>query len=382
MKQPTPVQVGIIPAAIAGRDCIGVAETGSGKTAAFVLPILHHLCKDPYGVYALIMSPTRELALQLDQQVEALGRSCNIRHLLVVGGLDQFAQATELRKRPHVVVATPGRLAEILNTSAELQQGFKRTAVLVLDEADRVLEKCFEQPLRVIIKTMSERRQTLLFTATMTPPLEALQKNILKDPCIVKLLSGLTTASNLKEQYILVPAKVKEVFLMHILGQLEDFQVRSAIIFCARKHSCELLGGLLHQLECKAVTLHGDKKQKARLASLHQFKSGTAPLLVATDLASRGLDIPTVDLVVNFDLPVSAEDYIHRVGRTARAGRGGWSLTLVTQYDIDLVYEIEAVIGHKLEPFEVDEDAATKDITRIFAAKRAAMLAFEAQKAR
>ncbi|KAG1669053.1 hypothetical protein FOA52_003971 [Chlamydomonas sp. UWO 241] len=226
----------------------------------------------------------------------------------------------------------------------------------------------------------STGRQTLLFSATMTKSLIKLQA-----------YEGLKTAENLKEQYLFVPSKVKEVYLAHVLEQLAEHKVkevylahvleklaehkvRSAIIFTSTCKGCHLLSLILEQLGLKCAALHSGRPQKARLAALSQFKSETVPLLLATDVASRGLDIPSVDLVINYDLPQMARDYVHRVGRTARAGRSGWSLSFVTQHDVELVHRIEEHIGHKLGEFTADEQTVLKGITKVYSAKRAAML--------
>lgn len=185
---------------------------------------------------------------------------------------------------------------------------------------------------------------------------------------------GLKTVDTLKQQYVFVPAKVKAVYLAYLLGQLDELKIRSAMIFTATCRGCHMLNLLLHQLKIPAVALHADLPQKRRLSALERFKSGIVSVLVATDVASRGLDIPIVDLVINYDLPVMARNYVHRVGRTARAGRGGWALSLVTQYDIELVHKIEALIGRQLEIYEMNEDKVLKLVTRVYTAKKAALL--------
>lgn len=371
---PTHVQRGCIPAILSGRDVIGVAHTGSGKTAAFALPILQRLSNDPYGIFALVLTPTRELAFQLADQFRALGSGTSFSHAVVIGGLDMQSQSKELSRRPHVVIATPGRLHGILRIDAEIAKGFSRTAFLVLDEADRLLEPSFEEDLASILSILPSKRQTLLFTASMTKSLVTLQQALLKDAFYFKAYEGLETAQGLKEEFLLVPAKVKEVYLTHILGSIKEHSVRSIIVFVSTCKGCALLAALLEELEISATALHSHLPQRWRLAALDKFRAGVVPILLATDVASRGLDIPTVDLVINFDLPNLARDYLHRVGRTARAGRRGWSLSFISQYDIDLVHNIEDLIGHKLEKFEVDEAEALKGITRVYAARRAATL--------
>jgi ATP-dependent RNA helicase DDX49/DBP8 len=375
MKAPTPVQQGCIPAILNGHDVIGVAHTGSGKTAAFALPILQRLSRDPYGVFALVLTPTRELAFQIADQFRALGAGTNVRDCVIVGGLDPQPQAKELARRPHVVIATPGRLRQLLEEDADLARGFARAAFLVLDEADRLLEPSFEPELAVVLQRLPAKRQTLLFSATMTRSLVELQTSLLPNAYHFQAYTGLqTTGSNLKEQFLLVPAKVKEVYLAHLLESLEERSVRSAIVFVGTCRGCALLAALLEELGLPATALHSHLPQRRRMASLNRFKGGAVPVLLATDVASRGLDIPTVDLVINFDLPTLARDYVHRVGRTARAGRRGWSLSFVSQHDVELVQRIEALTGSTMDKYELEEGEVLKGITKVYAARRVATM--------
>ena len=375
MTTPTRVQSGCIPAILEGRDVIGVAHTGSGKTAAFALPILQKLSKDPYGIFALVLTPTRELAFQIADQFRALGAGSSLRQSVVVGGLDAQSQAKELSRRPHVVVATPGRLRQLLEEDSSFARGFARCSFLVLDEADRLLEPSFEPDLKVVLQALPPGRQTLLFSATMTKSLVELQSSLLPNAFYFRAYEGLQTAgSHLKEQYLLVPAKVKEVYLVHVLNSLNEHGVRSAIVFSSTCRGCAMLDALLQELEIAATALHSGLPQKRRLASLDRFRGGVVQILLATDVAARGLDIPTVDLVINFDLPLLARDYVHRVGRTARANRPGWSLSFVSQYDVELVHRIEALTGKEMTAFDVDESEALRGITKVYAARRAAVM--------
>lgn len=378
MVTPTAVQSGCIPAVLSGRDVVGVAETGSGKTAAFALPILQRLARDPYGVFALVLTPTRELAFQLEDQFKALGAGMSLKTLVVVGGLDMQAQSKQLARRPHIVIATPGRLSQLFELDDTLGKGFSRAAFLVLDEADRVLEPSFEAELTNILTYLPPKRQTLLFSATMTRALVTLRTQLLKDAYYFETHEeGLRTAGpNLKEEYLLVPAKVKEVYLFFLLQNLEEYKVRSAIIFSSTCRNCAVLAALLTELSIPCTALHSGLHQRRRMASLDRFRNGAVPILLATDVASRGLDIPTVDLVINFDLPLLARDYVHRVGRTARAGRRGWSLSFVSQYDVELVNTIEDLTGKKMETCskELEEAQVLKNMTQVYAARRKALL--------
>ncbi|CAD7698085.1 unnamed protein product [Ostreobium quekettii] len=374
MARPTEIQGGCIPAVLAGRDVIGVAQTGSGKTAAFALPVLQRLARDPFGVFALVLTPTRELAFQLAEQFKALGAGMSVRTSVVVGRMDVRTQLRELTSRPHVVVATPGRLKDLLESDPSLSVVFRNSRFLVLDEADRLLDPCFEAHLRDVLAVLPTDRQTLLFSATMSTALIRLQKAALKDAYIYEAYEGLKTVDSLKQQYVFVPAKVKDVYLTHLLTQLEDLKVRSAMIFVATCRGCHGLGLLLRQLGIPVACLHAEMAQRARLGALERFRCGRVAILVATDVASRGLDIPTVDLVVNYDLPQMARNYVHRVGRTARAGRGGWAVSLVTQYDVELVHRIEGLIEKRLTEYAMPEDSVLKLITRVYTAKKAALL--------
>ncbi|KAF7140909.1 hypothetical protein RHSIM_Rhsim06G0242600 [Rhododendron simsii] len=374
MKKPTPVQLRCIPRILAGDDVLGLAQTGSGKTAAFALPILHHLAMDPYGVFALVVTPTRELAYQLAEQFRALGSCLNLRCAVVVGGMDIINQAQTLMSRPHVVIATPGRIKVLIEQTPDISAVFSKTKFLVLDEADRVLDVGFEEELRVVFQCLPKNRQTLLFSATMTSDLQMLLELSANKAYFYEAYEGLKTVESLKQQYVLVPKKVKDVYLVHILSKMEDMGIRSAIIFVPTGWICHSLSLLLEELDLKAAALHSLKTQSLRLAALHRFKSGQIPVLLATDVASRGLDIPTVDLVINYDIPRNPTDYVHRVGRTARAGRGGLAVSFVTPKEVNLFLEIEAVVGKKMDKFECKENEVLDDITKVYKARRVAAM--------
>ncbi|XP_055808536.1 DEAD-box ATP-dependent RNA helicase 36 [Solanum dulcamara] len=374
MKKPTPVQHHCIPRILSGQDVLGLAQTGSGKTAAFALPILHRLAEDPYGVSCLVVTPTRELAFQLAEQFRALGSCLNLRCAVIVGGMDMINQTKTLMQRPHVVIATPGRIKVLIEQNPDIPPIFSRTKFLVLDEADRVLDVGFEGELRAIFQCLPKSRQTLLFSATMTSNLQTLLELSANKAYFYEAYEGFKTVESLKQQYIFIPKNVKDVYLQYILSKIKDIGVRSAIIFVSTCRSCQLLGLLLEELEIDAAALHSYKSQSLRLSALHKFKSGQVPILVATDVASRGLDIPTVDLVVNYDIPRYPQDYVHRVGRTARAGRGGLAVSFVTQNDVDLIHEIEAVLGKQLEKFDCKENEVLDDISKVYKAKRVASM--------
>jgi len=377
------VQHACIPVVLSGRDVIGLAQTGSGKTAAFALPTLQRLAADPYGVYALVLTPTRELALQIGEQFAALAAGFALRCTVCIGGEDFGRQAAELARRPHIVVATPGRLREQLWAHEAACEALRRAAVLVLDEADRLLEPSFEAELAAVLAVLPQRRQTLLFSATLTPAVAQLQR--VGGAGAFRFAVGgeegaaagaLRLPASLRQQLLLVPAKVKEVYLAHLLQpeRLEAARTRSVLLFAPTVRSCQLLADTLAELGLRPAVLHSAMAQKQRAAALTRFRGGGASLLVATDVASRGLDIPSVDLVLNFDVPSAAEDYVHRCGRTARAGRSGLAITLVTQYDVSRVEALEAAIGVTLEPLTLDEAEVLKGMTRVMVARRTASL--------
>jgi ATP-dependent RNA helicase DDX49/DBP8 len=378
MKTATPVQRACIPEILEGRDVVACAETGSGKTACYLLPALQMLARDRFGVFCLVLVPARELAYQSLEQLRGLGGNVvGMKGVAIVGGMSITEQCRELAQKPHFVFATPGRLKDILEHDKNCAQAFKRLKMFVIDEADRILDPAFEEDLKVIGGYLPENRQTLLFSATISQSIEILQEVVMKDCFKWSQHDMFKTVAKVKDQYIFVPEKVKEVYLYYILEQFEEMKVRSAIIFVKTVESCHVLSYLLYELDIVAVALHSKQKQKQRMSSLNKFKSGVCPILVATDVASRGLDIPTVDLVINFDLPKIPREYVHRVGRTARAGRSGRALSFVTQYTVDLLHKIESLIGRKLTNYETHEKQVLKLITRVFAARKAVTLRIE-----
>lgn len=285
-----------------------------------------------------------------------------------------IVQAKTLLQRPHIVISTPGRIRVLLQNNPDIPPVFSRTKFLVLDEADRVLDVGFEEELRVIFQCLPKKRQTLLFSATMTSDLQTLLELSANKAYFYEAYEGFKTVESLKQQYIFIPKNVKDVYLLHVLSKMEDMDVRSAIIFVSRCRTCHLLSLLLEELGQEVAALHSFNSQCLRLAALNQFKSGQVPILLATDVASRGLDIPTVDLVINYDIPRYPRDYVHRVGRTARAGRGGLAVSFVTENDVELVHGIEAELGKPLEEFECKEKEVLAEITKVYKARRVATM--------
>ncbi|KAL4703338.1 hypothetical protein ACJJTC_013104 [Scirpophaga incertulas] len=371
ISSPTPIQKGCIPHILRGEDCIGAAKTGSGKTFAFALPILQNLAEDPYGIYALILTPTHELAYQIGDQFSVLGQPLQLRVCIVTGGSDQLEESLKLAKRPHIVVAMPGRLADHIEGCDTFS--LKKIKYLVLDEADRLFSESFHEDLQTIFNALPQNRQNLLFSATVTEdvresnllPLnkDKLQLWIDPDPQL--------TVSTLDQRYVVCPAYARDVYLVQTLRKYRETKPSSHIIvFTDTKKECQVLSMMLNAISMDNVCLHGFMRQKERVAALTQFRSNLNCTLVATNVAARGLDIPTVDLVVNHKLPLEPKEYIHRVGRTARAGRSGMAISLITPYDILRLGEIEDQIKTKLTEYKIDDDEAVKVFTTVSVTRR------------
>ncbi|GAD96715.1 ATP-dependent RNA helicase dbp8 [Paecilomyces variotii No. 5] len=363
IKRPTAIQKACIPEILKGRDCIGGSRTGSGKTVAFAVPILQKWAQDPFGVFAVVLTPTRELALQIFEQFKAISAPQNLKPILITGGTDMRPQAIALSQRPHVIIATPGRLADHINNSGQdTICGLNRVRMVVLDEADRLLASGPGSMLPDVETCLSalppsSERQTLLFTATVTPEVRALKsmpRPANRPPIFMTEISTENQGSippTLKQTYLQVPMTHREAFL-HVLLSTEDNASKPAIIFVNRTKTADLLERTLRRLGHRAASLHSLLPQSERTANLARFRAAAARLLVATDVASRGLDIPSVSLVINFDVPRNPDDYVHRVGRTARAGRHGEAVTLVGQRDVQLVLAIEKRVGRQMVEWE------------------------------
>uniref|UniRef100_A0A914CTL9 RNA helicase n=1 Tax=Acrobeloides nanus TaxID=290746 RepID=A0A914CTL9_9BILA len=341
-NMPTKIQVSALPPALSGRDVIGLAETGSGKTGAFALPIMQSLMDSPQRFYALVLTPTRELAFQVAEHFEALGSSIGLLVAVIVGGVDMVTQAMALAKRPHVIVATPGRLVDHLENT----KGFNLRALkfLVLDEADRMLNMDFEVELDKILRVIPRERRTFLFSATMTQKVSKLERASLKEPARVEVSTKYKTVDTLKQSFLFIPQKYKEAYLVYFLNEKAG---NTSIIFCSTCAGVMKLALMLRHLGFGAVPLHGQMSQAKRLGSLNKFKSKDRPILVCTDVASRGLDIPHVDLVINYDVPTQSKDYIHR--------------------------KIERLIGKKLPAYEINHDDVMILVERVNEAMRYAI---------
>lgn len=347
---PTPVQRNCILPILAGKDCIACAKTGSGKTLAFALPLLEVLFQEPYGIFALVLSPTRELAMQIVEQFRILGKKVNLKDCLVVGGSDIVEQGRELAQRPHVVVSTPGRLADHLEFAKDdIKPLFSRVRMLVLDEADQLLSGKYNDQLKTIFEVLPKIRQTLLFSATLTRTIQELQVLAMTDPFFYMAPSSVATVESLLQKIVLTPDHAKDSYLVQLIKQFQEKNNKSLIIvFVGTRKKCQALSIGMESLGFKNVSLHAQRSQRERIAALATFKSSATKILIATDLAARGLDIPRVELVLNHNVPNDPKLYVHRVGRTARAGAGGMSVTLATPQDIHLVHEIEKHVGVKM----------------------------------
>lgn len=370
-KVPSKIQIEAIPHALQGKDLIGLAQTGSGKTGAFALPIIHALLESPqaHAFFACVLSPTRELAIQIAEQFEALGSSIGVKSAVLVGGIDMMQQAISLAKRPHIVVATPGRLIDHLSNT----KGFSLRTLkfLVLDEADRLLNEDFEKSIDDILKAIPRERKTYLFSATMTKKVRKLQRACLRNPVKIEAASKYSTVDTLKQQYCFIPAKYKDCYLVFILSEMSG---STSMVFTRTCDSTRLLALILRNLGMRAIPISGQMSQAKRLGALNKFKAGECNILICTDVASRGLDIPSVDMVINYDIPTNSKDYIHRVGRTARAGRSGVAISLVNQYELEWFIQIEKLIGKKLPEFPAQEDEVLLFLERVADAKRISLM--------
>ena len=336
---PTPIQERAIPPALAGRDIIGCAQTGTGKTAAFVIPIIERLAVFPKGLpQALILAPTRELALQTLATIEKLGRSRRISATVIVGGADMQAQVRGLRQRPDILVATPGRLLDHMWNGTIVLSSIK---MLVLDEADRMLDMGFAPQINQILDALPEQRQTLLFSATLPADLARLIQANVNNPVRVMVAPSATTAEGVTQAVHYTSHGDKPDLLLSLLGADQA----TALVFTRTKHRADRLGRLLGRAGHRVAVLHGDRSLSQRRAALEGFRRGAFRVLVATDIAARGIDVANIGHVINFDLPNCPEDYVHRIGRTARMKTTGRATSFVTGEDQHQLRDIERLLG-------------------------------------
>jgi len=339
---PTPIQAEAIPVVLAGRDLIGCASTGTGKTAAFLLPILQRLHGGTRGkLRALILSPTRELAMQIDEQALAFGYHVGLTAVTVVGGVEMRMQERALRAGAEIVAATPGRLLDHMRFG---YVDYSALEVLVLDEADRMLDMGFLPDIRRILDKLPAERQTLMFSATMPPEIRKLSDDILRDPVVI-MVGARKPASGIAQSVYPV-AQARKGRLLTTLLQREA--MTSVLVFVKRKSDADQLARLVTRSGVRATSIHSDRRQEDRIAALEAFRRGEYPVLVATDVAARGLDVEGISHIVNFDVPFSSDDYIHRAGRTARAGAVGEVMTFVSPAEEWRLCDIEKAIGTTL----------------------------------
>ncbi|TZF92374.1 DEAD/DEAH box helicase [Chryseobacterium panacisoli] len=359
---PTPIQERSIPDILEGRDFLGCAQTGTGKTAAFSIPILQNLSKNKIPnkhIKALILTPTRELAIQIEENINAYGKYLPLKQLVIFGGVKQGNQEAALRKGVDILVATPGRLLDFI---AQGIISLKNLEIFVLDEADRMLDMGFVHDVKRIIKLLPQRRQTLFFSATMPNEIQKLANSILNNPVKVEVTPVSSTADTIKQSVYFVEKDNKLNLLTHILeNDISD----SVLVFSRTKHGADKISRKLQKDNISAEAIHGNKSQNARQNALNNFKSGKTRVLVATDIAARGIDIDELKFVINFELSDVSETYVHRIGRTGRAGAEGNSISFVDGLDLLNLKNTEKLIGKKIpiikdHPFHTDDLVAQK----------------------
>jgi len=352
--EPTPIQAKAIPLLIEGKDLLGIAQTGTGKTAAFALPILHRLSmqrvqRSPRRPHALILAPTRELAGQINERFRAYGRGLSLRTAVVFGGVGQGQQVKALAQGVDVLIATPGRL---LDLHAQRHVSFDAVSILVLDEADRMLDMGFIRDVRKIVAACRKERQTLLFSATMPPDIAKLASEVLRNPVRIDVSPATVAVDRIDQKVYFVPTLAKRALLTELLA---DPAMDRVLIFTRTKRGADRVCKFLRQDGLIAEAIHGNKAQNARTRALEAFRSGKARILVATDIAARGIDVPSISHVINYELPNEPESYVHRIGRTARAGAGGTAFSFCDPTERAHLRAIEgltrsplSVVGHRL----------------------------------
>jgi len=343
---PTPIQEQAIPSILEGRDLLGCAQTGTGKTAAFAIPVLQLLCKEKYigqpkksGIKALILTPTRELAIQIEESFAAYGKNLGLKQLVIFGGVSQGAQTNALRNGVDILIATPGRLLDLI------QQRFIKLndiEFFVLDEADRMLDMGFIHDVKKVITLLPSKRQTLFFSATMPAEISSLASSILNNPVKVEVTPISSTAETIEQAIYFVEKENKKLLLAHLL---KDSNIKSALVFARTKHGADKIVKDLHRGHIIAEAIHGNKSQNARQRALTNFKTGHTRVLVATDIAARGIDVDNLSHVINFELPNVPETYVHRIGRTGRAGASGIAYSFCDQEEKEFLRDIQKLIS-------------------------------------
>jgi len=351
---PTPVQQQSIPVAMQGRDILACAQTGTGKTAAFTIPILQQLYQQPAtaGIKALVLTPTRELAIQIAESFTAYGKHLPVRHTAIFGGVSQHQQVSKLKRGIDVLIATPGRLLDLI---AQRHVSLQHIQVFVLDEADRMLDMGFINDVRKVINYLPEKKQTLFFSATMPPEIQRLSQMLLHQPVKIEVTPVSSTVEKIQQAVYFVEKSNKFPLLMHLLRNDTSDQV---LLFTQTKHGADKLCKHLVREQIPAMAIHGNKSQNARQAALANFKARRTRILVATDIAARGIDIDGLSLVINYDIPNIPETYVHRIGRTGRAGADGKAVSFCSVEEKMYLRDIQKIIGLSIpvnhdHPFEI-----------------------------
>ncbi|TVR84451.1 MAG: DEAD/DEAH box helicase [Saprospirales bacterium] len=340
--QPTPIQQQAIPHLLKERDIIACAQTGTGKTAAFSIPILQLLSQNPPrrgAIRSLILTPTRELAIQIEESLKSYGKYLKLRHMVVFGGVSQNKQVSDLKRGIDILVATPGRLLDLMG------QGYialDQLEIFVLDEADRMLDMGFINDVRKVIKHLPAKRQTLLFSATMPDEIKKLAASMLHNPARVEVTPPATTVEKIDQSLYYTNRSDKRKLLLHLI---KEFEIGSALVFTRTKHGADKVARFMSKSGFNAAAIHGNKSQNARQKALNDFKSGRISIMVATDIAARGIDIDELEYVFNFDLPDVPETYVHRIGRTGRAGKSGMAISFCDASQLSEWKDILKLIG-------------------------------------
>ncbi|CAD52466.1 hypothetical protein PFAG_04586 [Plasmodium falciparum Santa Lucia] len=366
---PTKIQQLCLPLIIQGKNVIGSSETGSGKTICYCWSILQELNKNVYGIFSLILLPTRELVFQIIEQFHLYGSKIGVMILSCIGGFSLIEQRKSVMTKPHIIVGTPGRISDILESSIDIQNCFKRLRFLVLDEADLLLQKCFEDKLQNILnnlpKNYANERKTLFFSSTITNSLQLLIDTFpYNNLILVNVNKKQKPPKNLDQRYIYVEEIAHITYLIYILKN--KVNNLSGIIFTANSYKCELVYTVLNMLGIDNVdAMHSSKDQKNRFATLAKFKNGLCKILVATDIISRGIDIPKISFVINFDFPNDTVQYIHRVGRTARANRKGLAISFIDKKDVNSFNQVKNIMKDKLKPYTLNKKEVLENMFKI-----------------
>lgn len=344
---PTPIQAQSIPTLMKGQDLIGIAQTGTGKTASFLLPLIHRLATNkkkvkPARVRALILTPTRELASQIEENLKHYCKGLALSSCVIFGGVSSKPQIKNMQKGQQILIATPGRLLDLMNEGHII---YDQLEVFILDEADRMLDMGFINDIKKIIKKLPEKKQTVLFSATMSKDIEQIAKGILKKPKKVEVTPQATTVEKITQTVVHVDKKKKPLLLKEII---HDRKIKSALVFSRTKYGCERIVKSLAKFKVSAASIHGNKSQTARETALREFKNGKVQVLVATDIAARGIDIPEVEYVFNYDIPNDPNNYVHRIGRTARAGKKGMAIAFCDPDEEKHLSSVQKIIKMKI----------------------------------